>query len=232
MDKKKSKRDKCSSSFWRRNGVYLALVISILAVGAVIIAGFTQQLSKPEEKNPQNAQQPVEQKVTGQADTRTTTTSTTVSITGTTNNTTESAQLYLFPLSNTVQKPFSVDAPQFCVTMQDWRLHYGVDFAGEEGQVVKATARGTILSVKNDPLWGGVIEVDHGLGVISRYCGVKPIVKVGDEVECGDSIGDLQTIPCECAQTSHLHLEMLVDGVPIDPVSAIGLDVRYADTLE
>ena len=232
MNMKKNKNEKRASSFWRRNGVYLALVISILAVGAVVIAGFTRQLTKPEEKNPQNAQQPVEQKVTGQIDTRTTTTTATSTTSTTTNTTAEPAQLYLLPLSNTVQKPFSVDALQYCVTMQDWRLHYGVDFAGEEGQSVKAIARGTVVSLENDALWGGVIEVDHGLGVISRYCGVKALVKVGDEVEGGAPIGDLQTIPCECAQTPHLHLEMCVDGMPIDPLSAITADVRYADTLE
>ena len=116
--------------------------------------------------------------------------------------------------------------------MQDWRLHYGADFAGEEGQSVKAMAPGTVVSVENDALWGGVIEIDHGLGVVSRYCGAKPIVKVGDAVEGGAPIGDLQTVPCECAQPPHLHLEMLVDGFPIDPVSVITADVRYADSLE
>lgn len=221
------------TKFLRRNGVYLALAISLLAVGAVVIAGLTRQLSKPDPDDSLNAQQQVEQKVTGQKDTRTnTTTGTTTTAIITTTTAAEAPHLYLLPLTNTVQKAFSSDGPVYDETMKDWRLHLGADFAGEEGQVVKAVTRGKIIAVRNDPLWGGVIEIDHSVGVITRYCGVKAIVKVGDTVEMGEHIGDLQTVPCECAQSPHLHLEMLVDGAPIDPVAAIALDVRYAETTD
>lgn len=221
------------AKFLRRNGVYLALAISLLTVGAVVIAGLTRQLSKADSDDSLNAQQQVEQKVTGQKDTRTTTTTTTsVTATNSTTTATEAPHLYLLPLTNTVQKAFSADGPAYDETMKDWRLHLGADFAGEEGQAVKAVTRGEVVSVRDDPLWGGVIEIDHGVGVITRYCGVKSIVRVGDTVDMGEHIGDLQTIPCECAQTPHLHLEMLVDDVPIDPVAAIALDVRYADTTD
>lgn len=221
------------AKFLRRNGVYLALAISLLTVGAVVIAGLTRHLSKTESKDSLNAQQQVEQKVTGQKDTRTSKTSTTASLNTTTSTTVaEAPHLYLLPLTNTVQKAFSADGPVYDKTMQDWRLHPGVDFAGEEGQAVKAVTRGKIVAVKNDLLWGGVVEIDHGVGVVTRYCGVKADVRVGDTVETGEAIGKLQTIPCECAQSAHLHLEMLVDGTPIDPVAAIALDVRYAETTE
>lgn len=221
------------TSFLRRNGVYLALAVSLLTVGAVVIAGLTRQLSKPNPDDSLNAQQQVGQKVTGQKDTRTTATSkATVMVTTTTTATTEAPHLYLLPLTNTVQNAFSADGPVYDVTMQDWRLHLGADFAGEEGQVVKAVTRGEVVTVCNDPLWGGVIEIDHGVGVITRYCGVKAVVREGDIVEMGERIGNLETVPCECAQPSHLHLEMLVDGTPIDPVAAIALDVRYAETTD
>ena len=86
--------------------------------------------------------------------------------------------------------------------------------------------------VEEDALWGNVIEIDHGVGVVSRYCGVKPSVKEGDEVHVADVIGTLSEIPCEAMQTPHLHLEMKIDGNAVDPVEAIGLEVRYADTLD
>lgn len=218
--------------FLRRNGVYLALAISLLTVGAVVIAGLTRQLSKTDTNGSLNAQQQVEQKITGQKDTRTTTTTTTTKLTTVTTTVVEAPRLYLLPLTNTVQKAFSSDGPVYNETMQDWRLHLGVDFAGQEGQAVKAVTRGKVVTVRNDALWGGIIEIDHGVGVITRYCGVKAIVKVGDTVDMGVHIGDLQTVPCECAQSAHLHLEMLVDGAPIDPVAAIALDVRYAETTD
>lgn len=219
--------------FLHRNGVYIALAISLLAVGGVLIAGLTRQIAKPDPNESLNAQQQVEQKVTGEKDTRTTktTTTTTQKIT-TTTTAVEAPHLYLLPLTNTVQKPFSAEGPLYCKTMRDWRLHLGTDFAGDEGQDVKAVTRGKVIAVKTDPLWGGVVEIDHGVGVITRYCGVQALVKVGDKVDMGQIIGTLQTIPCECAQSAHLHLEMIVDGTPIDPVAAIAVDVRYAETTE
>lgn len=220
--------------FFRRNGVYLALAVSLLMVAAVAIAGLTRQLSKPSQEESLNAQQQVEQKVTGQKDTRTTATmtTTTTALRQTTTTAIEEPLLYLLPMTNTVQKAFSSDGPLYCETMQDWRLHLGVDFAGKEGDPVKSTTRGEVVTVREDPLWGGVIEIDHGMGVLTRYCGVKAIVRVGDSVEMGEHIGDLESIPCECAQAPHLHFEMLVDHSPIDPVAAIGLDVRYAETTD
>lgn len=222
------------TKFLRRNGVYLALAISLLTIGAVVIAGLTRQLSKPDSEESLNAQQQVEQRVTGQKDTRTNAKTTTTAdwVTTTTTTADEAPHLYLLPLTNTVQKSFSADGPLYDVTMQDWRLHLGTDFAGEMGQEVKAVTRGTVVTVRTDPLWGGIVEIDHGVGVLTRYCGVKAEVRVGDAVEMGEAIGTLQTIPCECAQSAHLHLEMLVDDTPIDPVAAIGLDVRYAQTTD
>ena len=221
--------------FFQKNGVYIALSISILAMGGVLVAGLTQRLTKGSKNESMNAQQQVEQIVTGEKDTRTTQPITTIVQTipkQTVTSVVEAPYLYLLPLTNTVQKAFSADGPVYCKTMNDWRLHLGTDFAGEIGQDVKAVTRGTVIAVKNDPLWGGVVEIDHGIGVITRYCGVKAIVKVGDKVDMGQVIGHLQTIPCECAQSAHLHLEMMVDGTPIDPVAAIALDVRYAETTD
>ena len=167
--------------FLRRNGVYIALAISIIAVGSVLVAGLSRRLTKTNENGSLNAQQQVEQKVTGQKDTRTSASGTSASrVTQkpTTTTVQETPHLYLLPLTNTVQKPYSADGPQYCKTMNDWRLHLGVDFAGEVGQSVKSVTRGTVRAVKNDPLWGGIVEIDHGVGVITRYCGVKANVAV------------------------------------------------------
>ena len=214
--------------FWKRNGVYVVLTASLVAVAAVLISGLglsesdSSLVELPEET-------PVEQKITGQPDDRTTTTTT--SATTTTTMQAEAPDLYVLPLTNTVQTPFSADAPLYSITMKDWRVHTGVDFAGEEGQTVKAAARGTVSAIEEDPLWGYVITLDHGVGVVSRYCGVEPAVRVGDKLDVSDAIGQLTTVPCESAQTPHLHFEMSIDGVPVDPVEAIALEVRYEETV-
>lgn len=218
--------------FLRSNGVYVSIAVAMLAVGAL---GVTRVLNSPKKEpvTKQPAHEMVEQTVTGQPDDRTT--STTKSTTTTTKKTTDAEkapELYVLPVSNTVQKPFSAEAPLYSETMKNWRLHLGVDFAGAGGQEVKALARGTIITVTEDPLWGGIIEIDHSVGVVSRYCGVKAAVKVGDKVDVAQVIGTLSEVPCESAQQPHLHLEMTVDGKPVNPVEAIALEVRYASSLE
>lgn len=42
----------------------------------------------------------------------------------------------------------------------------------------------------------------------------------------GEIIGTLSEIPCEIVDEAHLHLEILTEGKPVDPVQAIGVDVK------
>ena len=218
------------SRFLRRNGVYLVLTISLLSVAGVLIGGLSGVWNdEPEESRPLD--EPVEQIVTGQADDRTTTTAVSTAITTTTTVVTE-PELYVLPLTNTVQKPYSADAPVYSETMKDWRIHTGVDFAGEEGQTVKAAARGEVTAIEENPLWGWIITIDHGVGVVSKYYGVTPSVRVGDKLDVSSPIGVLSAIPCEAAQPPHLHFEMYVDDMAVNPVEAIALEVRYADTTD
>ena len=232
--KKQSFGESRIKHFLRRNGVYLVLTVSLAAVAAVLISGIGMGLLDAEDSgDPIN--EPVEQIVTNQPDDRltaTTATSTTTSSQTTVATQENAPDLYVLPLTNTVQKPFSADAPLYSETMRDWRIHTGVDFAGELEQIVKAVAQGTVTNIEEDALWGSVITIDHGVGVISRYCGVEASVKVGDKTDASTPIGKLATIPCEAVQMPHLHFEMTVDGVPVDPIEAIALEVRYAETIE
>ena len=212
--------------FMKHNGVFVALAVSLFAVGSVVVAGVGQSLFHTPDASDTPPEEQVEQNVTGQPDDRTTTTTKTTTKTttiATTTTTTATPELYVLPLTNTVQKVFSADKPLYSETMGDWRLHTGVDYAGREGQNVKSVARGTVSEITDDPLWGGVIVVDHGVGVVSRYCGVTASVRVGDKMDAGSVLGTLSGIPCESAQSTHLHLEMTVDGQPIDPVTALAI---------
>ncbi|MBE6806549.1 MAG: M23 family metallopeptidase [Ruminococcaceae bacterium] len=220
--------------FLYSNGVYISIAVALLALGGLGISRILDTPKKEPMLEPSNHEM-VEQNVTGQRDDRTESTTAEQTTTTEAPKTTQTEEVeqeyYVFPLSNTVQKAFSDKAPVYSETMDRWSLHLGTDFAGEAEQEVKAITRGTVTKVEQDPLWGDVIEMDHSLGVVSRYCGVKATVKKGDTVEVGDVIGVLTEVPCESSQKTHLHLEMTIDGVPIDAVEAIGAEVRYADTL-
>ena len=201
-------------------GFYVALAVCLLAIGGIAAATFGQTLfvsERPKEPSTPSNNQPVGQVVSDLPDERKTTTAAP-----------KAADLYVLPMGNLVQQAYSGTAPAYSVTMGDWRVHEGVDFAGEKEQPIKALADGTVKTVTaDDPLWGGVVEIDHGVGVVSRYCGITASVKPGDTVKVGETIGKLGEIPCESAQAPHLHLELAIDDTLVNPVEAIGREVRY-----
>ena len=215
--------------FINGRGFYAALAVCLLAVGGIAVATFGETLfvTQPEDTSEPSSQiKPVEQIVSDQPDDRKTTTATTTAST-TTTTTAAAADLYILPFGNMVQKAYSDGSPTYSLTMGDWRVHDGTDFSGELDTPVKALADGEVTAVTQDPLWGNGVVIDHGMGVVSRYFGVQPSVKTGDTVKVGDTIGKLMSIPCEASDEPHLHLEMTIDGHTVDPVLALGREVRY-----
>ncbi len=128
---------------------------------------------------------------------------------------------YVYPFGNEIGKDFSLTAV-YDETMEDWRIHKGIDFLGEKGADVVAVGDGKVTKVIADPSWGYCIEVDHG-EFTARYCGMQQGTSIGidDTVKKGDLIGKLGDIPCESAQESHLHFEAVKDGEHIDPIKAM-----------
>jgi murein DD-endopeptidase MepM/ murein hydrolase activator NlpD len=107
--------------------------------------------------------------------------------------------------------------------MEDWRIHKGVDFLGQAGQEVASIGNGKVTKVIFDPTWGYCIEIDYGK-FTARYCGLEQGTAVGIDavVSKGDIVGKIGAIPCESKQESHLHFEIVRDGVWIDPTSIMG----------
>ena len=99
------------------------------------------------------------------------------------------------------------------------RLHAGVDLeAGGCGGPIWAAHDGTVSFAG---LWsdgGGVIAVDHGSGVVTRYLHMYAsgiLVRVGDHVSAGQQIARVGDSGNSTA--CHLHYEVMVDGKNIDP---------------
>ena len=126
------------------------------------------------------------------------------------------------PIENgKVQKIFSPDNPIESKTTSDWRTHNGVDIAASAGTPVRAITSGTVESIKNDPMLGNVICINHVGGYKAYYCGLSDasVVKEGNTVSTGDTIGYVATVPCEVLDESHLHLEVTLENEYIDPTT-------------
>ena len=216
--------------FWKGRGIYAVLACCLLGLGGASVAILTHeaQQTAPQNEPATSSLVAVEKKVTDQPDKRTTTTTVTTTAAPTTAATQPTAaDLFVLPMGNTVQKPYSGDTPVYSVTLGDWRTHTGTDFSGEIGQSVRALADGTVAEVGEDTLWGEIIKIDHGSGVYSVYHGVHATVASGSAVSVGQDIGTLSEIPCEEAQGPHLHLELQIDTRSVDPVATLGREVCY-----
>ena len=133
---------------------------------------------------------------------------------------------YLAPVTGAVSKSHDDTLPVYSTTMNDFRVHTGIDIATKEGADVLATARGTVLAVWSDPLMGECLSIDHGNGVISIYKNLSSELAAGitkdAKVVAGQKLGTVgNSALIESAEEAHLHFEMTYKGESVDPLSYI-----------
>ena len=95
-------------------------------------------------------------------------------------------------------------------------MHAGIDIAGSGS--ISAAQSGTVVAAEFHSGWGNYVKIDHGNGLETLYAhmerGSIP-VSVGDTVSQGQTIGTMgQT---GSATGVHLHFEVYVNGVQVDP---------------
>ena len=126
------------------------------------------------------------------------------------------------PVTGTVGTAHSEDLPVFSETLDEWRLHTGIDILTDEDAPVFAAEDGVVSAVYKDALLGNTVEITHAKGYKTVYSNLKDestvIIKVGDEVAAGDRIGTVgDSAISEIASEAHLHFEMKLDGESVNP---------------
>lgn len=97
-------------------------------------------------------------------------------------------------------------------------LHEGVDMVSKLRSEVLATAPGTVTFAGWKGGYGRVVEIDHGLGIVTRYAHLYAInVKVGDVVDYRQEIGKLGS--SGRSSGPHVHFEVRYNGRPLDPMA-------------
>lgn len=129
------------------------------------------------------------------------------------------AENFVYPVGGNMLKAFSDEELVYSKTFGDLRLHIGLDLECEKGSAVGACGNGVVVAVINDPMLGKYVEIDHGNGIVARYCGLadKVSVKEGNIVSAGTKLGLIGEVPNECADDTHLHLEFYKDEIPVNP---------------
>ncbi len=99
------------------------------------------------------------------------------------------------------------------------REHRGVDLANAAGGFVYAPANGWVRSVEWRGGYGLVLELDHGAGVVSLFAHlseIDPRLAPGALVQAGAPVARMGMTGN--ATGVHLHYEVSVDGLLVDPM--------------
>ncbi len=218
-------------------GLTLVLAVSAVAFIYNSSVGKLRGLTVPEVTL--TSEQPARQNVTDEADPRytkaetqrqttsavtTTRVATTTGAPTTENQTTTGVYTnssFIYPVSGEIIRDYTA-SPAYDETMEDYRVHLGIDFLCEKGEDVLSVGDGKVTKVTSDISKGYCLEVDYG-SFIGRYCGLQQgtTLKIGDVVKKGDTLGKLDGMPAEAVQQSHLHFETFVGDEYIDPLKAL-----------
>ncbi len=109
------------------------------------------------------------------------------------------------------------------------KMHTGIDFAAPIGTPIYATADGKIeeVSVKFSG-YGKMIVIDHGFGYKTRYAHMHEFaVRTGQNIKRGELIGYVGDTGISTAP--HLHYEVMMNGVLINPVHYFFNDLTPAE---
>lgn len=123
-----------------------------------------------------------------------------------------------------VTNEYSMDTLIYSVTLDQYMTHCGVDIEAPEDTQVAAAAPGTVTAIYEDDRYGTSVEITHSGGFMTVYSNLSTadLVETGDVVDAGKIIGGVGTTGLfESLEPAHLHLEMLKDGVYVNPADYI-----------
>ncbi len=139
----------------------------------------------------------------------------------------------MMPAEGVIYKKHDLTNPVFSVTMNDYRVHQGIDIECSAEDDVVSCAAGTVKSVGYDPFMGYTVIIDHGDGLVSYYKNlsdnIPDEITEGKEVYAGQRIGNVgESAIIEISDESHLHFELELNGKQIDPMSMLEYEEKEA----
>lgn len=214
--------------FFKKNGYYVLLGVSILAIGVMIafavgssdtsyeavetvtptVTPTVEPTTEPEAESEAETDADVSIDIDVDAEVDADVSASVVTV--------------LVPVANaTIGTDYVMDGFVFSATLNQWQTHSGIDFLTDGAEDVMACADGVVTSVvTNDILNGGVVTISHDGGLESTYMSLASdiYVSVGDTVCAGDVIGQTsQTAYADFLEGTHVHFEMKLNGEYVDP---------------
>ena len=130
---------------------------------------------------------------------------------------------FALPVSGKLLNVHDSELQVFSPTMNDYRVHLGIDIITSEDAPVYAVADGTVMQIWEDVRMGQCIAVKHNGDAVSIYKNVSAELPQGiiegAKVTVGQQIATVgSTAMVEIADEPHLHFEMTVGGLSVDPL--------------
>lgn len=101
--------------------------------------------------------------------------------------------------------------------IRDGTMHEGIDIAANYGQIVRAAKEGRVVFAGPRGTYGKTVIIDHGGGLRTLYAhNSQLLVRPGQRVLAGQPIARVGSTGRSTGP--HLHLEVLLNGIPFDPL--------------
>ena len=119
-----------------------------------------------------------------------------------------SAAGFIWPVDGVVVSGFG---------MRWGRMHEGIDVTASFGTPIRAAAAGTVIHTGWLGGYGNLVVVDHGNGLATAYAHASSIlVSLGQQVSQGETVSLVGSTGNSSGP--HLHFEVRVNGVAVDPL--------------
>ena len=149
---------------------------------------------------------------------------------------------FVLPVKGAILKEHDAAVQVYSATMGDYRVHLGVDVVTEENAPVYAAADGKVSKIWEDVKMGYCIAIEHSGGCITVYKNLGKTlpegIAEGVSVRSGQLVATVgNSAMIEIAEEPHLHFEMTVGGLSVDPLEyydekaleALSIDASYEE---
>jgi murein DD-endopeptidase MepM/ murein hydrolase activator NlpD len=130
---------------------------------------------------------------------------------------------FILPVSGNLSREHDPTLQVFSPTMQDYRVHLGIDLTTKTDAPVYAAADGKISKIWVDTLMGYCIAIKHSGDCVTVYKNLAEtlpeVIAEGVSVRSGQLIATVgESAMVEVADEPHLHFEMAVGDLAVDPL--------------
>ena len=229
----------------------ITFISLVLAVGVIVVAAVASNRAKKKDELPDtlipNTQTPGDTQKPDQTPTEVPDSAITdnKTETGTQNNdqqTSNKLPTFILPVSGSLSSKHDPTLQVFSPTMNDYRVHLGIDITTDEAAPVYAAADGKISKIWSDTLMGYCIAIEHSGDCFTIYKNLSEElpegITVGAKVRSGQLIASVgESAMVEVADEPHLHFEMTVGDLAVDPLEyfdkkaleALSIDASFGE---